>query len=205
MREANASSRRRFHGAHAGMDIGTHQHCERSLCRRRWFHILDVKRAQRSVPGSANKRVDEILIVPTGEKYAESFNAVVDAVARERRYIGFVEGPSLESTREFVRSILGGAGIQLLAVNPDDKVVGWCDIVRNPHEGFRHVGMLGMGLLPGYRGRGLGRQLVAQAVRAARKAGIERIELEVFASNERAIGLYRESGFGTEGLRRAAR
>src|SRR3989441_10993168 len=27
------------------MDIGPHQHCERSLCRRRWFHILDVERA----------------------------------------------------------------------------------------------------------------------------------------------------------------
>ena len=77
--------------------------------------------------------MDEVRIVPTGEEYAESFNAVVDAVARERRYIGFIEGPSLQSTREFVRSILGGAGVQLLAVNPNDVVVGWCDIVRNPH------------------------------------------------------------------------
>ncbi|TMI03380.1 MAG: GNAT family N-acetyltransferase [Betaproteobacteria bacterium] len=149
--------------------------------------------------------MDEVRIVPTGEEHAEGFNAVVDAVARERRYIGFVAGPPLESTREFIRSILGGAGIQLLAVNPDDMVVGWCDIVRNPHEGFRHVGRLGMGLLPGYRGRGLGRQLVAQAVRAARKAGIERIELEVFASNERAIALYRALGFATEGIKRQAR
>jgi ribosomal protein S18 acetylase RimI-like enzyme len=146
----------------------------------------------------------EVRIVPTEEKYAESFNAVVDAVARERRYIGFVEAPSLESTRDFVRGILGGAGVQLLAVNPNDVVVGWCDIVGNPHEGFRHVGRLGMGLLPDYRGRGLGRQLVAQAVRAARQAGIERIELEVFASNERAIALYRELGFVTEGVKRRA-
>src|SRR2546426_4029455 len=78
--------------------------------------------------------MDKVRIVPTGEEHAEGFNAVVDAVARERRFIGFVAGPPLESTREFIRSILGGAGIQLLAVNPDDMVVGWCDIVRNPHE-----------------------------------------------------------------------
>jgi ribosomal protein S18 acetylase RimI-like enzyme len=149
--------------------------------------------------------MDEVRIVPTGEQYAESFNAVVDAVARERRCIGFVEGPSLQSTREFVRGILGGAGVQLLAVNPNDVVVGWCDIVRNPREGFHHVGRLGMGLLPDYRGRGLGRQLVAQAVRAARRAGIERVELEVFASNERAIALYRALGFATEGIKRRAR
>jgi ribosomal protein S18 acetylase RimI-like enzyme len=62
-----------------------------------------------------------------------------------------------------------------------------------------------MGLLPDYRGRGLGRQLVAQAVRAARQAGIERVELEVFASNERAIALYRAFGFATEGIKRRAR
>src|SRR5882672_9090045 len=110
-----------------------------------------------------NRAMGEVRIVPTGEQYAARFNAAVDAVARERRYIGFVEGPSVESTREFVRGILGGAGVQLLAVKPNDAVVGWCDIVRNPPEGFRHVGRLGMGLLPDYRGRGLGRQLVARA------------------------------------------
>jgi GNAT superfamily N-acetyltransferase len=126
--------------------------------------------------------MDRVDIIPTAERYAEGFNATVDAVARERRYIGSVEGPSLESTREFVRSILGGAGVQLLAVNSTDVVVGWCDILRNPNEGFRHAGRLGMGLLAEYRGQGLGRRLVTQAIRAAREAGVERIELEVFAS-----------------------
>ena len=30
--------------------------------------------------------MDEVRIVPTGEQYADGFNAVVDAVARERCY-----------------------------------------------------------------------------------------------------------------------
>src|SRR5205809_6291746 len=94
------------------------------------------------------RNMDEIRIVPTGERYADGFNAVVDAVARERRYIGFVEGASLESTREFVRSILGGAGVRLLAVTGGDLVLGWGDIFRNPREGVRHVGRLGLALLP---------------------------------------------------------
>jgi ribosomal protein S18 acetylase RimI-like enzyme len=62
-----------------------------------------------------------------------------------------------------------------------------------------------MGLLPDYRERGLGRRLVAEALRAARQAGIERVELEVFASNERAIAFYRALGFVTEGVKRRAR
>jgi ribosomal protein S18 acetylase RimI-like enzyme len=62
-----------------------------------------------------------------------------------------------------------------------------------------------MGLLPEYRGRGLGRQLAVHAIEAARQKGIERIELEVFASNTPAIALYRALGFATEGTKRRAR
>ena len=149
--------------------------------------------------------MDDVRLVPTAEKYAERFNAAVDAVARERRYIGFVEGPSLESTRGFLRSILGGAGVQMLAVTTTEEVIGWCDIIRNPHEGFRHVGRLGMAFLPEYRGRGLGRRLIAQTINAARKAGIERVELEVFASNKRAIAFYEAAGFVIEGVKHHAR
>jgi ribosomal protein S18 acetylase RimI-like enzyme len=149
--------------------------------------------------------MNDVQVVPTAHQYADSFNAAVDAVARERRYIGFVEGPPIESTREFIRRILAGAGVQMLVVTPADSVVGWCDILRNPHEGFRHVGRLGMGLLPDYRGRGLGRRLAVQTIDAAKQAGIERVELDVFASNTRAIALYRALGFVVEGIRHRAR
>ena len=109
------------------------------------------------------------------------------------------KGRHSKGTRQFIQRLVDGFGIQMLAVTPTNTVVGWCDIIRNPHEGFRHVGRLGMGLLPEYRGRGLGRQLAVHAIRAARQMGIERIELEVFASNTAAIALYRALGFVTEG------
>jgi ribosomal protein S18 acetylase RimI-like enzyme len=146
-----------------------------------------------------------VRIIPTAEQYADGFNAAVDVVARERKYIGFVAGPSAESTRKFVQDIVNGGGVQMLAVASADHVVGWCDIIRNPHEGFRHVGRLGMGVLPEYRGRGLGKQLAMQTIQAARQIGMERIELEVFASNALAISLYRALGFVTEGTKRRAR
>jgi RimJ/RimL family protein N-acetyltransferase len=149
--------------------------------------------------------MNDVCIIPTALRYADSLNATVDIVARERRYIGFVEGPSIESTRGFVQRILAGAGVQMLVVTPSDSVVGWCDIIRNPQEGFRHVGRLGMGLRPEYRGRGLGRRLAVQTIVAARQVGMERVELDVFASNEPAVALYRALGFITEGIKRRAR
>lgn len=148
--------------------------------------------------------MDEVRIIPTAVTYAEGFTKVLDVVARERRYIGFVEGPPLEGARQFVKSIVDGAGVQMLAVR-GEEVAGWCDIMRNPVEGFRHVGRLGMGLLPDFRGRGLGRRLAVETIRAARAAGMERIELEVFASNDRAIALYKSLGFVVEGVKKQSR
>ena len=147
----------------------------------------------------------EIRIVPTGDRYVESFNRAVGIVARERRYIGFIEGPPIESTRNFIRHVVSGEGVQRLAITHEDEVVGWCDIVRKSMEGFRHAGRMGMGLLPGYRGAGLGRQLLTETLDAARAIGIERVELEVFASNESAIALYRKMGFVVEGIKKRAR
>lgn len=146
-----------------------------------------------------------IRVIATSEEYADGFSAALDVVARERNYIGFVEGPSPESTRKFVQEIINGAGVQMLAVTQIDHVVGWCDIIRNPHEGFRHVGRLGMGVLADYRGQGVGRQLAIRTIQAAREAGMERVELEVFASNRAAIALYGALGFATEGTKRRAR
>jgi ribosomal protein S18 acetylase RimI-like enzyme len=147
----------------------------------------------------------EVRIIPIEEQHLEGYWAAVDAVARERRYIGFVEGPPLEGTRSFVREILAGAGVQMLAVTLNNEIVGWCDIIWNPLEGFRHTGRLGMGLLPDYRGIGLGKRLAVETIRSARQAGIERVELEVFASNARAVALYRGLGFVREGVKLRAR
>ena len=64
---------------------------------------------------------------------------------------------------------------------------------------------MGMGMLPAYRGAGLGRRLLKDTLDTARAIGIERVELEVFASNESAIALYRKLGFAVEGIKKNAR
>jgi RimJ/RimL family protein N-acetyltransferase len=149
--------------------------------------------------------MDTIRIVPTAEQFIAGLHRCVDAVARERRYLGFTEAPPLAASRAFVQALLAGAGIQFVAVGADERVIGWCDIVRDTREGFRHCGRLGMGMLPEARGKGLGTRLARAAIDRAWSDGLERIELEVFASNERAIELYRRLGFVTEGVKRRAR
>jgi ribosomal protein S18 acetylase RimI-like enzyme len=51
------------------------------------------------------------------------------------------------------------------------------------------------GVLPEYRGRGYGRQMLLDAVDVLLGEGRERIVIEVATDNERALGLYRSCGF----------
>jgi len=149
--------------------------------------------------------MENIRVVPTTEAHIEGLQRCVDAVARERLWLGFVEGPPLMQTRAFVDMILRGAGVQFVALDDAGEVVGWCDVVRLDQESFRHGWRLGMGVLPAVRGRGVGRRLAEAAIAAAKEQGAERIELEVFASNTRAVALYERLGFVREGVKRRAR
>jgi ribosomal protein S18 acetylase RimI-like enzyme len=126
-------------------------------------------------------------------------------VARERRYLATVElVHPREATVDFVRNIMAGNGSSFVALD-NGELVGWCDVVRRPSEGYRHTGVLGMGVLAQYRGQGLGRRLLDATIGAARDIGISRVELEVFASNAVAVALYRKAGFTQEGVKRGAR
>jgi hypothetical protein len=50
--------------------------------------------------------------------------AVLDQVARERVYLMLLEAPPTERIAAFISSILETGGVQILAVTPDNEVVG---------------------------------------------------------------------------------
>ena len=142
-------------------------------------------------------------VVSIAEEHVESFRMALVCVARERLYLAFVEAAPLEQTRRFVLNNIEKGNPQFVAIS-DNEVVGWCDIVRSAVETHSHCGSLGMGILPAYRGKGIGRELLAQAIEAAWSRGFLRIELGVRESNVAAISLYKKMGFAIEGVRRKA-
>ncbi len=146
-----------------------------------------------------------IRVVPIEEEHIERFHAAVDSVARERKYLMVVEAFPLDATRYFVLGNVRRGHPQFVAMD-GDTLVGWCDVVpANPFPGFGHSGRLGMGIVASHRGRGIGRALVATALKAAVAAGFRRVELDVFSDNPAAIALYRSVGFAVEGIKRGAR
>lgn len=68
----------------------------------------------------------------------------------------------------------------------------------------RHAMSLGMAVVPEAQGRGVGKALMAALIDYADNWGqVLRLELGVYADNERAIGLYKRFGFEIEGRQRA--
>ena len=145
----------------------------------------------------------QVEIARIAAEHVEGFHRAVDFVARERKYIAFLEAPPLDSTREFVMNNIAKGYPQFVAV-AGSEVVGWCDLIPKSRPIHAHCGVLGMALLPPFRGRGNGTALIQATLSEARRIGLVRFELTVHADNERAIALYKRFGFKKEGTMKAA-
>jgi ribosomal protein S18 acetylase RimI-like enzyme len=145
----------------------------------------------------------EVKVVPISAAHADSFRECLDTVAREKRYIAMTEAPPLGSVTAFVLGNVQSDAPQFVALD-GERVVGWADVAPLFAQAVSHCGRLGMGVLPGYRGRGIGARLLEACLAKARAKGITRVELDARADNKAALRLYERAGFRREALKRNA-
>ena len=97
-----------------------------------------------------------------------------------------------------LRGELSGAGAYFYIALDGAAPAGYC--------GFRAVAgegeLLRLAVLPEARRKGLGGELLDAALERVRALGLERLHLEVRASNLPALALYESRGFAHVGLRR---
>lgn len=106
------------------------------------------------------------------------------------------EAKWLSETMERVRE---GNIISVLA-EIDGKIVANGEVTRGRYIDTRHHGQLGLTMLREYRGRGIGRKVIATLVRESRRAGIKSLEVEFLATNKIARRAYEKEGFKQAGL-----
>jgi RimJ/RimL family protein N-acetyltransferase len=147
--------------------------------------------------------LSDVMIAPTTPEQIESFHNALDIVARERKYLALLEAPPLQQVRQFALNNIRDGDPHFVAM-AGDAVVGWCDIRRHVFPSQAHRGTLGMGVVPAYRGRGIGFRLINAALGQAHESGFLRVEFSVYADNARAIALYEKIGFVREGVLRDA-
>jgi len=147
--------------------------------------------------------VRDIVIRPIEYRDIPGFHAAVGSVAGERAFLARTSAFSIEQTAVFVASNIAHGHPQFVAED-EGRVVGWCDIFPSAREVSQHVGVLGMGLLPPWRGRGIGRRLI-DATLAAAHGRFEQVDLDVYGRNAAALALYRTAGFVEQGRKRGGR
>lgn len=90
-------------------------------------------------------------------------------------------------------------GIYLVAER-DGKIVGHAFLEPLHLQSICHVAQLSIGVHHGWQKKGIGTALMEELIAWAKQSmTIEKIELNVRASNSRAIALYKKMGFGEEG------
>jgi [ribosomal protein S18]-alanine N-acetyltransferase len=89
-------------------------------------------------------------------------------------------------------------GLQLVAVNDDETVLGWCCGIYAAPE----AELLKISIAPFQRRCGVGTALLLRLENGCRDRGCESLFLEVRTANTAAIGLYQKLGYSTVGCRK---
>ena len=124
-------------------------------------------------------------------------------VNRNLGLVSFDREATMAEEREFLSEIVRGMNRKetvSVAAFAGNSLVGHCNIKRRMRRDVLHAGNLGIAVLDGYRGVGLGEELMREALLQARKMGMWLIQLTVFANNFTAAGLYRKMGFRKAGV-----
>jgi RimJ/RimL family protein N-acetyltransferase len=124
--------------------------------------------------------------------------AMLVEVAGEGRWIGTEAPVDVERRRQRMAADLEGTDGIVLVAEAGGEPVGQLGLRLAPYG----VADLGMLVAAGWRGRGVGTALLAEAVRRAREAGAHKIALQVWPHNTAAIALYERFGFEREGYLR---
>lgn len=133
-----------------------------------------------------------------------SYAKCIGSVAKEKKYLLLTSAPPIEVIDAFIKETILQNYIFLVATD-EKRVIGWCDIRPYTNPARSHIGILGMGVIKEYRGKGIGKSLLTSALENAKSEGFEGVHLEVFASNQVAIKLYEKFGFQIDGRKKRAR
>jgi RimJ/RimL family protein N-acetyltransferase len=129
---------------------------------------------------------------------ADALVAMLVAVAGEGRWIGTEAPVDVERRRRRMVAEIEGEDAVVLVAEAAGAPVGQLGL----HLAGYGVADLGMLVAAGWRGRGVGSALLAEAVERARAAGAHKVALQVWPHNSAAIALYERFGFRREGYLR---
>jgi RimJ/RimL family protein N-acetyltransferase len=128
----------------------------------------------------------------------EAIVDLLEGVVAEGRWLGMEPPLDRAEHRDRLLAELEDAEATRLVAVARGEVVGSLGLGPAPY-GVTHLSMF---VAPAWRGRGVGRALVAAALSAARASGAHKVALQVWPNNDVALALYARFGFVKEGVLR---
>jgi RimJ/RimL family protein N-acetyltransferase len=107
---------------------------------------------------------------------------------------------TVENEKKWINNFQQDAHALALVAVLDNEIIGLLFFIPNQKKKNFHTGEFGVSVHPNFQGNGIGRQLIESLLNWAREnVHIEKVYLNVFATNKHAIRLYKSLGFIEEG------
>lgn len=117
-------------------------------------------------------------------------------LAREADEFNF----TVEQEREFIKNCISDENTFFLVGEIDGRIIANCSVglVQNKKR-YLHRAAMGIAVLKDYWSQGIGRILMQECIDWCKEKGVEQLELEVVAQNNRAVSMYKSFGFEVYG------
>lgn len=107
---------------------------------------------------------------------------------------------TLEGEVAWINSFNHNPNALALVAECEGQIIGLLFFMPNTKQKIMHTGEFGVNVHPQFRAVGVGKQLILSLLQWARaNSRIEKVYLQVFATNQPAIQLYHSLGFVEEG------
>jgi RimJ/RimL family protein N-acetyltransferase len=133
-------------------------------------------------------------------KNVKKFQNFINSLVNEEAKILMNKKNSFKEEQDWLKGKIKDAKKHrevLLVAEYDSKIIGTTGIGLDRWR-RNHIGKFGITIIHGYRGIGLGKYLMSEVIRLAKKELNPKpkiIQLEVYTNNKPAINLYKKMGF----------
>ena len=146
----------------------------------------------------------EVVFREASQEDAEKMIKFYNEVGGETDFLSFGKNEFIKEISAYKTNIDGVKGEVnsiIVLVTAEDQIIAIASIHSNQKARTKHVGTLGIVIGKQYWGLGLGRKLMDYLIEWSKSNGVtKKISLITNENNNIAIGLYKQIGFGVEGL-----
>jgi ribosomal protein S18 acetylase RimI-like enzyme len=134
----------------------------------------------------------------------DDLSGLVDAIRRVAEEGTYIEAETVVQILDHEEVVLRHNELRsrmMFVATADEDVVGWVHLDLPEMEKLSHTAVLTVGVLPEYRGHGVGSALLERGTEWAREHGFEKLYNSVPSTNEAAIEFLEDHGWETDAVR----